>query len=176
MAAGMSRASDPAGSAAGLEATIDAAVTDLDRSIMEAKLNEDPLRFALQAQASFLRAIQRLYAEATITIGDQIAAAKQPPVVVNMAELSRAAADRVVYELPGAVDRLVLQRSRRLMLMVAAGAMLFLVLGVVGGWILRGDWPGEALAGFTCADQADGSRLCYKYVRDPAAVINPAKR
>jgi hypothetical protein len=171
----MSRAPDPLGSASDLEATIDAAVADLDRSIMEAKLNEDPLRFALQAQSSFLRAIQRLYADATLTIGGQIAAAKQPPVVIDMARLSRAAADRAVYELPGAVDRLVLRRSRHLMLMAAAGAVLFLVLGVAGGWAWRGNWPGEALPGFTCADQADGSRICYKYVRDPAAIINPAK-
>jgi hypothetical protein len=171
----MSRAPDPPGSAPGLEATIDAAVADLDRSIMEAKLNEDPLRFALQAQSSFLRAVQRLYADAALTIGEQITAAKQPPVVIDVVKLSRAAADRVVYELPGAVDRLVLQRSRRLMLTAAAGAALCLVLGVAGGWVWRGNWPGEALPGFTCADQPDGSRLCYKYMREPAVIINPAK-
>jgi hypothetical protein len=34
----------------------------------------------------------------------------------------------------------------------------------------------RALPGFTCADQPDGSRICYKFVRQPAAVRPPPER
>jgi hypothetical protein len=165
----------PAGLAPEVETVIAAARADMARLVELGGLRNDPLRFPIQALSVHLDALHKLMAAATLTIGGQIAATQQPPVVVDMAEITRAAADRVVYELPGAVDRLVLQQSRRLMFTAAAGAVLLLVLGIAGGWVWRGNWPGEALPGFTCTDQPDGSRICYEYVRQPAAIINPAK-
>ena len=158
-----------------VEAAIATARAEMARLSELGGLRNDPLRFPIEALSVHLEALHKLMVDATFAIGSQVAAAKQPPVVVDMAGLTRTAADRVVYELPGAVDRLVLQRSRHLMLMAAGGAVLLLVLGVAGGWAWRGNWPGEALPGFTCADQPDGSRVCYEYVRPQAASRNPAQ-
>ncbi|MGC2523074.1 MAG: hypothetical protein WA417_10630 [Stellaceae bacterium] len=158
-----------------MEAAIAVTRAEMARLSELGGLRNDPLRFPIEALSVHLEALHQLMADATFTIGSHVAAARQPPVVVDIAGLSRTAADRVVYELPGAVDRLVLQRSRHLMLLAAGGAVLLLVLGVACGWAWRGNWPGEALPGFTCADQPDGSRVCYEYVRPPAASRDPAK-
>jgi hypothetical protein len=168
------KATPAAGISSDMEAAIAEARVQMARLSELGGLRNDPLRFPIEALSVHLEALHQLMADAIFTIASHVAAARQPPVVVDMAELTRSAAERVVYQLPSAVDRLVLQRSRQLMLVAAGGAVLLLVLGVAGGWVWRGNWPGEALPGFTCADQPNGSRVCYEYVRPPVASSNPA--
>lgn len=93
-----------------LEATIEAAIDELDRSASEAKLHEDPLRLPLAALASFLRAQRRLYLNATVTLAAQIASVQQPISAAEISRLNAAAARHAAGELPRAVDRLVIQR------------------------------------------------------------------
>jgi hypothetical protein len=99
--------SDPAPE---LEATIEAAIAELDRSVTEAKLHDDPLRLPLTALASFLRAQRRLYLDATVTLAAQIEAVQQPIRAADIARLNAAAARHAAGEMPRAVDRLVIQR------------------------------------------------------------------
>lgn len=66
----------------------------------------------------------------------------------------------IAAELPGAIDRLVLQRYRRLVLLAVLVLALGTACGVAAGYALRG--MGE---GLRCADQPDGSRVCLRVDR-----------
>ena len=88
----MTPAPDALALAPELDGTIQEAIAELDRSIMEAKLTDDPLRLPLSALASFLRAQQRLYVDATLTVGQQIEAAKRPIAEEDIRRITQAAA------------------------------------------------------------------------------------
>jgi hypothetical protein len=61
-----------------VEADIELALTELDRSVLEARIHDDPLRLPLSALASFLRAQRGLYADSVVTMQRSIEAARQP--------------------------------------------------------------------------------------------------
>jgi hypothetical protein len=69
-------------------------------------------------------------------------------------------------ELPGAVERLVLQRYRVMVLTVAAGMIVATGLAFGAGW-----WFGRG-PDLQCSDQ-DGGRICYVWEHPPA---KPARR
>ena len=75
-------------------------------------------------------------------------------------EAAKTVARAVAAELPGAVDRLVLYRYRRLLLVVVLGGVMLLGVGMACGYYLRGAGPIVQ-----CADQKDGSRLCWRWER-----------
>jgi hypothetical protein len=89
---------------------------------------------------------------------------------VTQADVNRTVASKAVEELPWAIDRLAFRQYRRDWMLVGGALILALVIGVALGWIWHASLAlePEALPGFTCQDQPDGSRLCYEYVR-PAA-------
>ncbi|GAC1507304.1 MAG: hypothetical protein NVS1B6_14990 [Steroidobacteraceae bacterium] len=67
-----------------------------------------------------------------------------------------------VAELPFAIDRLVLQRYRRMwLLVVLVGLVACAVCGGAGYWLAG---RGPALQ---CADQPNGGRVCWTWVRPP---------
>jgi hypothetical protein len=103
-----------------LEATIEAAIDELDRSVTEAKLQDDPLRLPLAALASFLRAQRQLYVDATVMLAAQIEAVQQPISAADIARLNAAAARHAARQIPRALDRLVIQRFSW-MVLVAVG-------------------------------------------------------
>jgi hypothetical protein len=90
-----------------LEATIEAAIAELDRSIMEAKLNDDPLRLPLSALAQFLRAQRRLYVDATLTLAEQIKESKR---TFADDEINRVA-NRLVQQVNMQIQRTAMQRT-----------------------------------------------------------------
>jgi hypothetical protein len=65
-------------SAPDVEADIELALSELDRSVLEAKIHDDPLRLPLSALASFLRAQRGLYADSVVSMQRSIEAARQP--------------------------------------------------------------------------------------------------
>lgn len=61
-----------------VEADIELALSELDRSVLEARIHDDPLRLPLSALASFLRAQRGLYADSVVTMQRSIETARQP--------------------------------------------------------------------------------------------------
>jgi hypothetical protein len=82
--------------------------------------------------------------------------------------MTDAVSRQATEHLPWAIDRLALQRHRQMALAAAGVLVLVLLIGIAGGWTWRSYWPAEGLPGLTCADQPDGSRICYEFVRRPA--------
>jgi hypothetical protein len=71
-------------------------------------------------------------------------------------------ARNVATELPGAVDRLVLQRYRRMVVAVVVFGLVACCGSAGVGYWLRGAPPE-----LQCADQAGGARVCWTWVRTP---------
>jgi hypothetical protein len=127
----------------GLDGTIQEAIAELEQSIMEAKLNDDPLRLPLSALASFLRAQQRLYVDATLTVGQQIEAAKQPISEEDIRRLTQAAtngAQRSTMELARAAN----WRTLLIAVLVWAGS---LTIAVGSTWYIAQSSMMTAVAG-----------------------------
>jgi hypothetical protein len=139
----------PIGLAPELGGEIDRAIAEIERSVMEAKLTEDPLRHALHAQATFLRAVERLYVDATLTIGAHVAAAKQPAVTLDMAEITRGASDRVIVELPDAIERMVVKSHWLLALRIAGAAVGLVLLAFGMGWVSHARFEEAPIAAVT---------------------------
>ena len=138
----------------------------------------DPLAPMFGALSAVLEAQYHLAVDAAQTMRAGLEAihnVQSPITAADIRRLNAVAANNAVGQVAFAVRTLTVRKFWWIAVMAGVGGVLLLSLGVAGGWVWRGNWPGEALPGFTCADQADGSRICYKYVRDPAAIINPAK-
>jgi hypothetical protein len=143
-----------------LDQTIDAALAELDQSITEAKLHNDPLRLPLMALASFLRAQRQLHTNVVDTI--EGAAARQSAVFTDKQ------VDDVGRRLLGACQAWskALVQSALVRSWAGLGTIMLVVavLGFGAGWFYRG--PALIVAGITggapkCDDQADGGRLCW---------------
>jgi hypothetical protein len=138
----------PAGSE--LEATIEAALSELEMSVAETKYHSDPLRFPLLALAAFLRAIRVLYADSIMSMRQQIEAAKQP---VNDDQLRRAVIQGISGH-AGATVRALEWRNVVIGAGLLAGALL---VGAAGGY-----WYGvssarvASVSGCAPAQQAGG--------------------
>jgi hypothetical protein len=135
-----------------LDQTIDAALAELDQSITEAKLHNDPLRLPLMALASFLRMQRQLHASVVETIEDSVP--RQPSDVGRRLLGACQAWSKALVQF-------ALVRS-----WAGLGAIMLVVavLGFGAGWFYRG--PALIGAGITggtprCGDQPDGSRLCW---------------
>jgi len=62
-------------------------------TIQSAELQRDPLRHALKALAPHLKALHRVLADATLTIGAQLDEAKRPSAADDLQRLGKVAAD-----------------------------------------------------------------------------------
>ena len=116
---------------------IRAAQAQIDRSVLEGKLLEDPIRFPLAALSTTLGALHRLFVDGTLTLSRTLDAARQPIGEERLAALERAAvrgADR------RAVD---LARAHNLRtLLIAAGLLVGVAVAGIGG----GYWWGRHAA------------------------------
>jgi hypothetical protein len=110
---------------------------------------EDPAEPVIQAMLSVVDNIGRLLEDAKVQAGGEIAA-------------------RIAGELPRAIDRLVIQRYR---IMLAVAVFAGLVACGAGG--VAGYWLAESQAEARCQDQADGSRICWRWERLPDRVLKP---
>lgn len=81
--------------------TVDAALAQLDRAAAEASVHEDPLQLPFTALAAFLRAQRQLYADAGVSLGRHLEAARQP---VRDDEFSRAVTKGISAHATKAVD------------------------------------------------------------------------
>lgn len=78
----------------------------------------------------------------------------------------RDTARAVAAELPGAIDRLVLIRWRRLIIMMLLGGAALWALGLVGGYVLRGAGPALQCS----AVQPNGMRVCWRWEAGPPKI------
>jgi hypothetical protein len=140
-----------------VEADIETALTELDRSVLEARIHDDPLRLPLSALASFLRAQRGLYVDSVVTMQRSIEAARQP---VRDDDLRRA----VVQGISSHASSAVRTMGWRNVLIGAAILVAVLAVGAGGGYWFRGAVPvlvGVRAGAEKCDDQRDGSRLCW---------------
>lgn len=106
--------------------------TEMARLVQLGELQSDPLRYPIQALSVHLDALHRLFTASTLTLGRQIETARTPISDEDMRRLTASAAS----ELPRAVERLVLQRFRMMVVAVAGILVLTLVVGAGGGYWL----------------------------------------
>lgn len=108
---------------------------------------EDPAEPVIKALLSVVDDVGRLLEDAKVQAAGDIAR-------------------RIAGELPRAIDRLVVQRYRRLVAVaVFAGLVACGAAGAAGYWLA--DSQAEA----RCADQADGSRICWRWERLPDKML-----
>lgn len=148
------------------EVAIEAAVAELDRSVMEAGLNDDPLRHPLAALALFLRAQRQLYVDDKAAREQQIAASRRPIGDEDMRRLTRAAAN-------GAERRAAeLARAANWRTQLLGGiAALVLIGGAFGaGWYWRATPAQAAVTNCVRAPQPAGGEAysCLFWTRLPA--------
>jgi hypothetical protein len=127
-------------------------------------VTEDPSAPMFKALASFAGVLHR----ASLFLADSLArqaaaeADRSPRGAVfsdqQMAEIKQQIARAATRELPGAVDRLVLQRYRRLVFAMAAALVVAAGLGAGVVW-----WSQPTLR---CLDQ-NGGRICYVWTIPP---------
>jgi len=103
----------------------------------------DPAEPVIQAMLSVVDNVGRLLEDAKAQAGGEIAR-------------------RIAGELPRAIDRLVIQRYRRLVAVAVIGAVI--ACGAAG---VAGYWLAQSQAEARCADQPDGSRVCWRWERLP---------
>jgi hypothetical protein len=157
----MNNTADPpvhlAASRGAVEADIELALSELDRSVLEARIHDDPLRLPLSALASFLRAQRGLYADSVVSMQRSIEAARQP---VRDEDMRLAVVQGISSHAVNAVRTM----GWRNVLIGAAILVASIVAGVGGGYWLRGAVPvlvGVHAGAEKCDDRPDGSRLCW---------------
>ena len=111
-----------------LDAAIRAAQAELEQSILEGKLQDDPLRYPLAALSTALGTLHRLFADGTLTLSAALKAAQQPISEDRLARLEQAAvrgADR---------QAAALARAHNLRtVLIAAGVLVGTALATLGG-------------------------------------------
>jgi hypothetical protein len=140
-----------------VEADIELALTELDRSVLEARIHDDPLRLPLSALASFLRAQRGLYADSIVTMQRSIETARQP---VRDDHLRRAVVQGISSHASGAVRTM----GWRNVLLAASILVASIVAGAGGGY-----WFGyrlgltetAPLAGLAPAEASAWSQLMH---------------
>jgi hypothetical protein len=145
-----------------LEQTIVSAVAELDRAILEARLNDDPLRLPLSALAAFLKAQQRLYVDGAQTLAAQFREGQKPLSDADLKEIKDSAARQFAVAANRQIVDLIRAQNWKSVL-VGAG-MLVLALGAgfgTGYW-----WHGsqQMVAGVSAGQQecqdVSGGTLC----------------
>jgi hypothetical protein len=141
-----------------LEAMIAEALESFDRAAIEARINDDPLRFIMLALAGFLKSQRRLYLDGALTLRRELREARG--TIINREDVERGVLRGVSAHMRSLV-RLMTWRT-----WMAGAAALFAVFmaGSVSGYLFHGAAP--ILAGVRdgpeqCKDGADGSRLCW---------------
>jgi hypothetical protein len=139
---------------------IDQALTDLDRSIIEATLKDDPLRLPLTALSSFLKAQRQLHADSTQTLRQQIEAARQP---IQDEQLRRAVIAGVSAHAASVIRALRWRTVVAATAIVVAAILLGVATGAVGAsWYFQHEnaaalaWGKATMA--QCADAKDECR------------------
>jgi hypothetical protein len=107
----------------------------------------DPAEPVIQAMLSVVDNVGRLLEDAKMQAGGEIAR-------------------RIAGELPRAIDRLVIQRYRFLVAVAVFAAVVACGAGGVAGY-----WLAESQAQARCADQPDGSRVCWRWERLPDKML-----
>ena len=141
-----------------LTETIRAARAQLERSILEGRLQDDPLRFPLRAMSTTLDALHRLFVDGTLTLAATLKQAQHPfpeEAVARIervaresargltpkgeADLVRAVADRSAHEAARSVA--AIGRSVRIGLYLTAlgAAIAVAAAGFVAGRLTAGD-------------------------------------
>lgn len=105
-------------------------------------VNGDPALEVMRSMKMAAEDISRVMAEAKAHAGEHLAA-------------------RISEELPFAIDRLLLQRYRRLMVLAVLGGLLACAGAGLAGWWLRGAPPGV-----TCGEQSGGV-ACWYWIQSP---------
>jgi len=114
-----------------LAETIRAARAQIERSILEGRLQEDPIRYPLAALSTTLEALHRLFVDGSQTIAENVRLAQKPISDGDLARLENAAvtgADRRAAELARAHHRRTIALAAAILVVAAAGAFL------VGQW------------------------------------------
>lgn len=107
----------------------------------------DPAEPVIQAMLAVVDNVGRLLEDSKTQAGGEIAR-------------------RIAGELPRAIDRLVIQRYRTLVAVAVIAALV--ACGACG---VAGYWLAQSQAEARCADQPDGSRLCWRWERLPDRMV-----
>lgn len=146
---------------------IRAAQEALQAEAGKAELVSDPIAGTLRALSLMLGGLHKLFIDGTAALGRQIEDSQRQPV--GDADLRWAIGAAATGE------KRAMEPARaanwRMIAIAVAGGLAFGALCAGGGWAWRGQRLENGLPGLTCTDQQDGSRICYKFVRPPAAVI-----
>jgi hypothetical protein len=145
--------------------SVRAAQAVMEQEARKAELVGDPTAPALAAMAAMLGGMNKLFVDGSLTLGQLIAAAKRPINEDDIRQLTEAAATGAER----AANRLAQAANRRQVTAMVGFVVGALLIGISVGWLCHSFWPVEGLPGFTCEDQPDGSRVCYEFVRPPAA-------
>ena len=142
-----------------LMGTVSAAVDELDRAIQSAELQRDPLRHALKALATHLKALHRVLTDATLTIGAQIEEAKRPIAAEDLKRLGKVAADGAWRATAGLVQAHIWRT-----ILIAVAASLLLLIGAFGaGYWFHGSQ--QLVAGVSAGKQEcqeqQGGTICF---------------
>jgi hypothetical protein len=142
-----------------LMGTVSATVDELECAIQLAELQRDPLRHALKALATHLKALHRVLTDATLTIGAQIEEAKRPIAAEDMKRLSKVAADGAWRVTAG----MVRAHIWRTILIAVAASLLLLIAAFGAGYWFRGDQ--QLVAGVSAGQQEcheqQGGTICF---------------
>jgi hypothetical protein len=137
---------------------------EIDRLVQLGELQDDPIRYPIQALSVHLDALFKVTLACSQTLANQIEAAslriettRQP---VREGELRRA----VTAGISGHAGDVVRMLNRRTALMGAGMLLVTLLAGAGAGYWYRGAVPvlvGLRAGSEKCEDRPDGSRLCW---------------
>ncbi len=131
-------APDPTREAPELGETIRAAQAQLERAILEGRLQDDPIRFPLSALSTMLGALHRLFVDGTLTLEATLKAARQPIDREAMAQIEQTLAKGVISSANEWTARLAAEQARahvrRNVLVVTLTGFVLLGVGFAGGW------------------------------------------
>lgn len=144
------RREEPPSLAPEIAATVNAALADLERCAMEARVVEDRYGHWFDAQAHALRAFHRLFVDGVMTVSAALRDAQRPAALLSP-DTEREMIDRVAKAVPPAVQRTMVSWhswiDRKVALGVGAAGVALLVAGLASGFAAGWFWQADRVRG-----------------------------
>lgn len=129
---------EPTREAPELEETIRAAQAQLERAILEGRLQDDPIRYPLSALSTMLGVLHRLFVDGTLTLEATPKAARQPLDRQAITDIEQTLAKGVISQASEWTAKITSEQARahgrRDVGVATVAGFPLLAIGFAGGW------------------------------------------